>query len=90
MLNSLARSSVSKVTDPIGRGLLRAGLSPDLITVIGTIGVVAGSVALLAPGYLFWGCMVVTIFVLADLVDGAMARARGLRHRLRGGAGRLL
>ena len=27
MLNSLARSSVSKVTDPIGRALLRAGLS---------------------------------------------------------------
>ncbi len=38
---------------------------------------VAGSVALLAPGYLLWGTLVVTIFVLADLVDGAMARARG-------------
>ena len=58
-------------------GLLRAGLSPDLVTVIGTIGVVAGSVALLGTGHLFWGCMVVTVFVLADLVDGAMARARG-------------
>jgi len=77
MLNSLARASVSKVTDPIGKGLLRAGLSPDLITVVGTVGVVAGSVGLLATGYLFWGCMVVTLFVLADLVDGAMARARG-------------
>ena len=42
MLNSLARSSVSKVTDPIGRALLRAGLSPDLITVIGTVGVGPG------------------------------------------------
>jgi CDP-diacylglycerol--glycerol-3-phosphate 3-phosphatidyltransferase len=77
MLNSLARASVSKVMDPIGKGLLRAGLSPDLVTVIGTVGVVAGSVALLAPGYLFAGTMVVTLFVLADLVDGAMARARG-------------
>ncbi len=77
MLNSLARSSVSKVTDPIGRALLRAGMSPDLVTVIGTIGVVIGSVALIGTGHLFWGCMVVTVFVLADLVDGAMARARG-------------
>src|SRR6478752_8102656 len=77
MLNSLARSSVSKVTDPIGRALLRAGMSPDLVTVIGTIGVVVGSVALIGTGHLFWGCMVVTVFVLADLVDGAMARARG-------------
>ena len=77
MLNSLARASVSKVTDPIGRGLLRTGMSPDLVTVLGTIGVVAGSLGLLAPGYLFAGTMVVTVFVLADLVDGAMARARG-------------
>lgn len=77
MLNSLARSSVSKVTDPIGKGLLRAGLSPDLVTVLGTVGVVAGSVALIAPGHLFWGTMVVTVFVMFDLFDGAMARARG-------------
>jgi CDP-diacylglycerol--glycerol-3-phosphate 3-phosphatidyltransferase len=77
MLNSLARSSVSKVMDPIGRGLLKAGLSPDLVTVVGTAGVVAGSVGLLATGYLFAGTMVVTFFVLCDLVDGAMARARG-------------
>ena len=77
MLNSLARSSVSKVMDPIGRGLLKAGLTPDIVTIVGTVGVVAGSVALLATGYLFAGTMVVTFFVLCDLVDGAMARARG-------------
>jgi CDP-diacylglycerol--glycerol-3-phosphate 3-phosphatidyltransferase len=77
MLNSLARSSVSKVMDPIGRGLLKAGLTPDVVTIIGTIGVVAGSIALLATGHLFAGTMVVSFFVLCDLVDGAMARARG-------------
>ncbi|MBM9467056.1 phosphatidylinositol phosphate synthase [Nakamurella leprariae] len=77
MLNSVARSSVSKVTDPIGRGLLRAGFSPDLVTVIGTVGVVGGSIGLLATGHLFIGTLVVTVFVLFDLLDGAMARARG-------------
>jgi CDP-diacylglycerol--glycerol-3-phosphate 3-phosphatidyltransferase len=77
MLNALARASVSKVTDPIGRGLLRLGLSPDLITVIGTAGVMGGSVGLLATGHLFAGTVVVTAFVLFDLLDGAMARARG-------------
>ncbi len=77
MLNSLARASVSKVMDPIGRWLLRAGLTPDIVTIVGTVGAVAGSVALLATGYLFAGTMVVTFFVLLDLVDGAMARARG-------------
>ncbi len=77
MLNAFARGGVSKVTDPIGRGLLKIGLSPDLVTVLGTVGVVAGSVALVAPGQLFAGCVVVTVFVFFDLFDGAMARARG-------------
>jgi CDP-diacylglycerol--glycerol-3-phosphate 3-phosphatidyltransferase len=77
MLNALARASVSKVTDPIGRGLLRVGLSPDLVTIVGTAGVVGGSIGLLATGYLFVGTVVVTAFVLFDLLDGAMARARG-------------
>ena len=77
MLNALARGGVSKVTDPIGRGLLKIGLSPDLVTIIGTVGVVAGSLALIAPGELFAGCVVVTVFVFFDLFDGAMARARG-------------
>lgn len=81
MLNSLARASVSKVTDPIGRGLLKAGLSPDLVTVIGTVGVVGGALGLLATGHLFAGTMVITFFVVMDLVDGAMARARGYGTR---------
>lgn len=81
MLNSLARASVSKVTDPIGRALLRIGLGPDLVTILGTLGVVAGSVGLLGTGHLLAGTIVVTAFVFFDLFDGAMARARGYGTR---------
>jgi len=77
MLNALARGSVSKVTDPVGRALLRMGLSPDLVTVLGTIGAVAASVTLFPTDHLFWGTVAVTAFVFFDLFDGAMARARG-------------
>lgn len=77
MLNTFARSAVSKVVDPIGRAFLRIGLTPDTVTLIGTAGVVVGAIALLAFGQLFWGTVVITAFVLFDLVDGAMARARG-------------
>src|SRR3954447_7950247 len=77
MLNALARGSVSKVTDPVGRGLLRMGLSPDLVTVIGTVGAVTASIVLFPAGQLFWGTVAVTLFVFFDLFDGAMARARG-------------
>lgn len=77
MLNTVARSAVSKVADPIGRGLLKIGLTPDVVTLIGTAGVVAGAIALFGTGHLFIGTLVITAFVLFDLVDGAMARARG-------------
>lgn len=77
MLNSFARVPVSKLSDPIGRFLLRTGLTPNIVTIIGTFGVVGGSVGLLATDQLFWGTVVVTVFVLFDLLDGAMARARG-------------
>lgn len=77
MLNALARASVSKVTEPIGKGLLRLGMTPDGVTVIGTLGVVGGSIGLIATGHLLAGTIVATVFVLFDLFDGAMARVRG-------------
>src|SRR4051812_48226411 len=48
-----------------------------MVTLTGTLGAVAGAVLLIATGYLFWGAFAVTLFVLLDLLDGALARARG-------------
>src|SRR5918997_4777718 len=57
--------------------LARSGVTPDAITIAGTLGAVAGAVALIATGHLFWGAFTVTVFVLLDMLDGALARARG-------------
>src|SRR4051794_28348130 len=48
-----------------------------MVTVAGTVGAVAGAVLLFGTGHLFWGTVVVTVSVLLDLLDGAVARARG-------------
>ncbi|MBW4717584.1 phosphatidylinositol phosphate synthase [Saccharothrix obliqua] len=77
MLNIFARASVSRVTDPIGAWLLRRGLTPNTVTVLGTVGSVAASLWFIPRGQLFAGAAVVTAFVLFDLIDGAMARAQG-------------
>ncbi|NUT91170.1 MAG: CDP-alcohol phosphatidyltransferase family protein [Saccharothrix sp.] len=77
MLNIFARASVSRVTDPIGAWLLRRGLTPNVVTVAGTVGSVAASLWFIPRGQLFAGAAVVTAFVLFDLIDGAMARAQG-------------
>jgi CDP-diacylglycerol--glycerol-3-phosphate 3-phosphatidyltransferase len=72
-----ARPKVAKVVAPVVNGLVRAGVTPDMVTVTGTVGAVAGAVGLIATGHLFWGAFTVTVFVLLDLLDGALARARG-------------
>ncbi|ROP42283.1 phosphatidylinositol phosphate synthase [Saccharothrix texasensis] len=77
MLNIFARASVSRVTDPIGAWLLRRGLTPNAVTVLGTVGSVAVSLWFIPRGQLFTGAALVTVFVLFDLIDGAMARAQG-------------
>lgn len=77
MLNILARASVSRVTDPMGAWLVRRGLSPNAVTAVGTTGAVVGSLWLFPTGHLLAGTFVVWGFALFDLLDGAMARARG-------------
>jgi CDP-diacylglycerol--glycerol-3-phosphate 3-phosphatidyltransferase len=77
MLNIFARASVSRVTDPIGVWLVRRGLSPNTMTAIGTAGAVAGSLWLFPTGHLLAGGFVVWGFAMFDLLDGAMARAKG-------------
>src|SRR5699024_5449561 len=51
--------------------------TPDAVTVIGTIGVCAGALIAYPLGHLFWGTVVITVFVLADMLDGIMARIAG-------------
>jgi CDP-diacylglycerol--glycerol-3-phosphate 3-phosphatidyltransferase len=77
MLGVSARPIVAKVIEPLVSTLARRGVTPDAVTILGTVGAVLGSVGLLATGHLFWGTVVVTVAVLLDLLDGALARARG-------------
>ncbi|GAA1402594.1 CDP-alcohol phosphatidyltransferase family protein [Pseudonocardia kongjuensis] len=77
MLNMFARGHVNRLTDPVGRALVDRGVSPDAVTVLGTVGAIAGSLVFLPAGWLVLGAVVVTLFVLTDLIDGAMARALG-------------
>jgi CDP-diacylglycerol---glycerol-3-phosphate 3-phosphatidyltransferase len=72
-----ARAAVGRFWAPVVARLLRAGVTADMVTLTGTLGAVAGAVGLIATGHLFWGAFTVTVFVLLDMLDGALARARG-------------
>lgn len=77
MLNIFARASVSRVTDPIGVWLARTGLTPNGMTLIGTVGAVGFALWLFPTGHLLAGTFVVWGFAMLDVLDGAMARALG-------------
>ncbi|MER7208755.1 MULTISPECIES: phosphatidylinositol phosphate synthase [Streptosporangium] len=73
----LLRPAVTRILTPLGRALARRGISPNMVTAVGTIGTVAAALFFYPRGQLFPGSVVITIFVLADLLDGVMARMSG-------------
>jgi CDP-diacylglycerol--glycerol-3-phosphate 3-phosphatidyltransferase len=76
MLN-LLRPALNRVLTPIAEALARTRVTPNAITVTGTVGMTAGALWLFPTGHLFAGTMVCTLFVVADMLDGALARITG-------------
>ncbi|MCW2905102.1 MAG: CDP-alcohol phosphatidyltransferase [Streptosporangiaceae bacterium] len=76
MLN-LLRPALGRVLTPIGKAVARTGVTPNTITITGTVGVAAGALGFYPTGRLFWGTVVITAFVLFDMLDGAVARVTG-------------
>jgi CDP-diacylglycerol--glycerol-3-phosphate 3-phosphatidyltransferase len=76
MLKAL-RPLLARLLDPVARALARTPITPNALTIIGTVGVSAGALALFPTGHLFAGTMVCWFFVTADMLDGALARVKG-------------
>jgi CDP-diacylglycerol--glycerol-3-phosphate 3-phosphatidyltransferase len=76
MLNKL-RPALARVLGPVGHALARTPLTPNAITVIGTVGVCASALTLYPTAHLFAGTVVCAVFVLFDMLDGALARVKG-------------
>lgn len=64
--------------------LVKAGVHPNAVTIVGTVGVVVGATVFLPRGgtALFWGVLIITFFVITDMLDGTMARLSGKSSRL--------
>jgi CDP-diacylglycerol---glycerol-3-phosphate 3-phosphatidyltransferase len=73
----MTRAAYEKLSKPVAKAALRAGFTPDSITILGTAGTVLSALTLFPIGQLWWGAVAVWFFVLADMLDGAMARERG-------------
>lgn len=76
MLNRF-RGLAQKVWAPLADALLRAGVSPDVVTVAGTLVVVVTALWAFPTGHLLLGAVVIGVFTLTDSLDGVMARRSG-------------
>lgn len=76
MIDAHGRPGLTKVTDAVGRFFARLGVTPDQITIAGVVLFVPVAV-LAATGHTFVAFWLGVFVMLFDLVDGAVAKARG-------------
>lgn len=76
MLDGRWRSKAERALDPVGRTLYRAGISANVLTVVGLLIATATALAI-ATGHLLLGFFGVILTGLPDLLDGSVARYSG-------------
>jgi len=81
VLSGRIRPAAAAVIEPLARGLLRIGLTPDAVTMAGTTVVVTAALVAYPQGWLLPGTVIITVFALADSLDGTMARLSGRTSR---------
>ncbi|HRC40905.1 phosphatidylinositol phosphate synthase [Nostocoides sp.] len=81
MLNRYARAFFTKVFTPVAKLFLSLGISPDIVTIVGTLGVSFGALAFYPRHEFLIGTLVITAFVFSDTIDGVMARMSGRSGR---------
>jgi CDP-diacylglycerol--glycerol-3-phosphate 3-phosphatidyltransferase len=76
-----ARTVVARVFDAPADGLIRLGVSPDVVTAAGTLGVIAGSFVFALTGQFVLSTVIITLCCFTDLIDGTMARKLGRKGK---------
>ena len=77
MLSLHGRKPTAVVAEPVAKLLLRAGLSANAVTVLGTLATIGAAVTLIRTGHLVWAAVLTLFFAAFDMIDGTMARLRG-------------
>ena len=74
MVSSAFKPVVSRIIEPAARGAARIGITPNAVTITGTVGTTIAAIYFYFRGSLFIGTLVICIFAVSDLFDGAIAR----------------
>ena len=74
MISSALKPAVTRLINPLARTALRVGLTPNSVTILGALGLIISAAYFYSTEQYFVGTLVITVFALSDLFDGAMAR----------------
>lgn len=74
VVGNKGRSVQEFLFTPVAKGLLAVGLTPNSVTVLGTVLTAIAALTLIPLGYLTLGALVLGVLVLTDSIDGIMAR----------------
>ena len=77
MLNRFARAFATRLLSPLASLLIKVGISPDIVTIVGTFIVCFGALFFYPRHEFFWGSLLIAVFALFDTLDGTMARLSG-------------
>ncbi len=77
MLSVRGRKPASVIVEPVARGFLKTGLTPNAVTVLSALATVAVAVTLIPTGHLITAAILSGLFSAFDMIDGTMARLRG-------------
>jgi CDP-diacylglycerol--glycerol-3-phosphate 3-phosphatidyltransferase len=80
VINQKIRGLWDQLMRPVGRVVARSHIDPNVITVLGVIIQAYGSVEIL-QGHLMIASFATLISGIADVLDGAVAKARGVTSR---------
>jgi CDP-diacylglycerol--glycerol-3-phosphate 3-phosphatidyltransferase len=74
MISSVLKPAVTRLIEPVAGFALRIGLTPNMVTMIGAVGVLASAGFFYPREDFFIGTLFICFFALSDLFDGTMAR----------------
>ena len=77
MLSLHGRRPAAVIVEPVARVMIRLGLSPNTVTILGATVTTLIVVTLIPTGHLVWAAVLSGLFAASDMVDGTMARLRG-------------
>ena len=77
MLGNHGRSITKAIFTPVARVLVAAHITPNMVTISGTVVTIAVAVTTLPFGYLWQGALALAVVLFCDSIDGVLARMSG-------------